>query len=115
MSGHEPRTLTGHEIAVLSVSFSPDGKWIVSGGYDTTLKIWDAASGKEKRTLTGHTKAVMSVSFSPDGKWIVSGSKDHTLKVWDASSGKELRNLSGHALYSPFRLAFGRFFGGGKS
>jgi WD40 repeat protein len=40
----EPLTLKGHSDRVLSVSFSPDGKRIVSGGIDSTLKIWDISS-----------------------------------------------------------------------
>ncbi|QDT39372.1 WD domain, G-beta repeat [Stratiformator vulcanicus] len=66
--------------------FSPDGKRIVSGGGDWTLKVWDAESGQETLTLTGHTSSVYSVCFSPDGKRIVSGGYDRTLKVWNAQS-----------------------------
>ncbi|MBI4613888.1 MAG: hypothetical protein HY720_09790, partial [Planctomycetes bacterium] len=62
-------------------------KWIVSGSFDSTLKVWDAEMGEESRTLQGHTGFVRAVAVSPDGKWIVSGSKDETLKVWDAETG----------------------------
>jgi len=67
------------------VSFSLDGKRIVSGSFDNTLKVWDAQTGQETLTLKGHSSYVNSVSFSPDGKRIVSGSTDNTLKVWDIS------------------------------
>jgi WD40 repeat protein len=66
------------------VSFSPDGRRIVSGSDDDTLKVWDAETGQEMLTLEGHSDWVRSVSFSPDGRRIVSGSDDNTLKVWDA-------------------------------
>ena len=79
------QTLTGHTDKVLCVAFSPDGKRIVSGSSDGTLKIWDAESAEQLQTLTGHTSKVLSVAFSPDGKRIVSGSRDRTLKVWDGS------------------------------
>ena len=77
-------TLKGHSGWVNSVSFSPDGKRIVSGSVDKTLKVWDAETGQEVLTLNGHTQTVTSVSFSPNGRRIVSGSYDNTLKVWDA-------------------------------
>ena len=44
-------TLTGHSHVVLSVAYSPDGKHIVSGSWDRTVKVWNAATGKEVRTV----------------------------------------------------------------
>ena len=56
------------------MAFSPDGKRIVSGSQDKTVKVWDAQHRQETLTLKGHTGWVSSVAFSPDGKRIVSGS-----------------------------------------
>ncbi|GAJ09300.1 unnamed protein product, partial [marine sediment metagenome] len=80
-----------------SASFSPDGKRIVSGSVEGTIKLWDASTGRELMALRGHSAGVGSPAFSPDGKLIVSGSADKTVKVWDARSGKELMTLSGHS------------------
>jgi WD40 repeat protein len=66
------------------VAFSPDGKRLVSGSFDQTVKVWDAQRGQELLTLKGHTGHVTSVAFSPDGQRIVSGSADSTVKVWNA-------------------------------
>jgi WD40 repeat protein/tRNA A-37 threonylcarbamoyl transferase component Bud32 len=91
------RSLKGHTGNVLSVAFSPDGKRIVGGSDDQTVKVWDAISGQELLTLKAHTLLVRTVAFSPDGKRIVSGSYDKTLKVWDAMSGRESLTFKGHA------------------
>ena len=84
--------------AVTSVAFSPDGKRIVSGSSDNTLRLWDAATGQPiGAPLTGHTDSVNSVAFSPDGKRIVSGSDDKTVRVWDADTGQQIGpRLTGH-------------------
>ena len=78
----------GHSISVESVAISPDGKTIVSGSQDSTIKIWDNQSGECLNTLEGHSGYVSSVAISPDGKTIVSGSGNGTIKIWDIKSGK---------------------------
>jgi len=87
--------LRGHLGAVQSVSFSPDGKLLVSGGADKTVKIWDVANGKILRSMRGHDKSVTSVFFSPDGKYVMSGSADKTVKVWNVDTGEKLQSTEG--------------------
>ena len=88
----------GHTDVVLSVSFSPDGKTIVSGSWDNTVRIWDAQTGGNVvGPLKGHPYPVYSAVFSGDGKQIASGSWDKTIRVWDAKSGRlVLGPLKGH-------------------
>jgi hypothetical protein len=90
--------LQGHTYGVKSVAFSPDGKHIVSGSLDNTVRMWDAQTGKlVSDPFEGHTNGVNSVTFSPDGKHIVSGSDDNTIKMWDAQTGKLVSYpLEGH-------------------
>jgi WD40 repeat protein/serine/threonine protein kinase len=64
--------------------FSPDGKRIVLGGPDGTVKIWDIATKRLLLTLRGHSAGVNSLAFSPDGEQLVSGSGDKTAIIWDA-------------------------------
>ena len=94
-SGEIVQTLTGHTELVRSVALSEDGKRLVSGGDDKTVKVWNLATGKSK-DLKGHKGWVKSVAFSPDGKVVASGSFDSTVKIWNAETGEEERNLTGH-------------------
>lgn len=81
--------LQGHTGGVCSVAHSPDGRYIVSGSEDTTVRVWDAATREQVgEPLQGHTAWVNSVAYSPDGRYIVSGSFDETVRVWDATGSR---------------------------
>ncbi|HPB30397.1 MAG TPA: NB-ARC domain-containing protein, partial [Candidatus Sumerlaeota bacterium] len=86
----------GHTDRINSVAYSPDGKRIISGSRDKTLRVWDASSGLELLRIEGRTQEINSVAFSPDGRRVVSGSKDETLRVWDVKNGDENLVLRGH-------------------
>ena len=90
------RTLEGHQGAVYSVAFDPQGGMLASGGLDQTVKLWEVRSGKLLRTLEGHQGVVRSVAFDPQGATLASASDDKTVKLWEARSGKLLRTLKGH-------------------
>ncbi|VFM94970.1 MAG: WD40 repeat [Candidatus Kentron sp. G] len=78
------------------IRFSPDGRRLLSGSWDNTLKLWDAATGREMRAFRGHKGDVWSVALSPDGRQVLSGGDDHTLRLWDVATGRAVRTFRGH-------------------
>jgi small GTP-binding protein len=82
------KKLKGHKGNVLDVSVTPDGKKVVSGSTDKTLKVWDLGSGQCLRTFRGHDSSIFNVKVTPKGDFVVSGSDDGTLKLWNLKSGK---------------------------
>ncbi len=87
------KSLGIHKGPVRSVAIN--NKFIISGSYDKTIKIWDINTGKEVETLKGHTDSVLSVAIKDD--YIVSGSSDKTIKIWDINTGKEVKTLRDHS------------------
>ena len=88
--------LSGHDDAVGSAAFSPDGTRVVTASSDMTARIWDAATGAQLAVLTGHVEPVWHAAFSPDGTRVVTASSDKTARIWDAATGAQLAVLTGH-------------------
>jgi hypothetical protein len=82
-----------HRDLVYAVRWSPDGRTLATGGYDSKIVLWDAASAKPLRTLAGHNGAIFALAFSPDGTLLASASADQTLKVWRVRDGERLDTL----------------------
>jgi WD40 repeat protein len=95
-SGRLLRRFTGHSGWVSSVCANSNGRSVLSGSADGTLKLWSAMSGRCLRTLAGHAEWVTSVGLSADGSIALSGSADRTLRLWQTSDGQCLRVLEGH-------------------
>ncbi|WP_449420843.1 protein kinase domain-containing protein [Phormidium nigroviride] len=99
------RTLAFSAGPVWSVAVSPNGRVVVTGSTDGTVRMLHLRTGKLLKTLMGHSEAVWSVAVSPDGKAIASGSADDTIKIWDLYTGKLKRTLYGHKA-GVFSVAF---------
>ncbi|HEX3150436.1 MAG TPA: sigma-70 family RNA polymerase sigma factor [Gemmataceae bacterium] len=87
-----------HGNVVYAVAFSPDGKHMAAGGYDSDkngyfTRLWEVATGKELRRLTHSDGGLRTVAFSPDGKTVAAGGDSGWARVWDVESGKELKKL----------------------
>jgi len=90
----------GKNAPVASLAFSPDGRKLAAGMYDSTIPLYDLADpkefGREYKVIEGHTSAVYALSFSPNGRVLTSGSYDKTVRVWETVNGLQVNAWSGH-------------------
>ncbi|HEY6565211.1 MAG TPA: protein kinase, partial [Pirellulaceae bacterium] len=112
------KSLKGHEDWLTSVAYHPEGKQIISGSKDRTVRVWDAEQGTIERTLSGHTDVVTGVAYVLGGTRIVSGSQDRTIRLWNAATGateriwkpqdQEVVHIAGHGSTIAAATADGR-------
>ncbi|KAG0261542.1 hypothetical protein BGZ95_004208, partial [Linnemannia exigua] len=81
---------------VLSLAYSPDGRWLAAGHIVGLMQLWDTASLEQGPILSGHANGVTGIAFSLDGQWIASSSQDQTVILWDASTNALVTTLTGH-------------------
>jgi WD40 repeat protein len=83
-----------HDHGVTSAAFSPDGKYVASGGQDGKIKVWYAKDGQDIAQMSHDSEYEINfVAFSPDGKYVVSSGNTHTMRVWEAATGKEIASM----------------------
>jgi WD40 repeat protein len=92
----------GHSGPILCSTFSPDEKYLLTGGLDYTARLWDVATGKEIRRFLGNREPVDMVSFLPDGRRIVTHSDNGPLILWERDTGRTLRRFEGKPNSDPF-------------
>ncbi len=110
-SGTLVKLLRGHESAVLAMTFSPDGRKILSGTFDSSSHgktgiIWTAPTddngvadwsrARLSQKLKGHSRDINAVAFTPDSKRALTGAYDNSIRVWDVATGRHLATLEGH-------------------
>ena len=92
----EQRIATFRGDQPLSVSYSPDGKTLAVGTWNSTIELWDVATRQRSAILQGHTGGVTSVAFSADGRLLASGSYDTTVRLWNVRMRQQTANLQRH-------------------
>ncbi|HJZ59166.1 MAG TPA: hypothetical protein VKE74_29750, partial [Gemmataceae bacterium] len=80
------RDYVGHVKAVFALAVTPDGKYLVTGGEDKTVRVWEVSSGKQVRAFHGHLGSVIAVTVREDGRQLASASDDGAIRVWDLSA-----------------------------
>ncbi|KAK9440572.1 WD repeat containing protein pop1 [Metarhizium brunneum] len=90
------RVLTGHTHSVRAIS--AHGDTLVSGSYDSTVRVWRISTGESLHVLRGHSQKVYSVVLDHKRNRCISGSMDSLVKIWDLATGACLNTLEGHTL-----------------
>jgi WD40 repeat protein len=91
------RRLAGHHGSVMTVAFSPDGRRIVTGGFDNTVIAWDVATGLPlSRPMRHRGPFWYAVAFSSDGQTVVTGCDDATSRIWDIATSRPIGPMLPH-------------------
>lgn len=88
--------LPPHAEDIFSVAFSPDGKYLASGGASGSVRLWNAATYEQVNCFIDHQDAVTALLFTPDGEGLWSGSMDGTVRLWSIKSCYEQRQFNEH-------------------
>ena len=82
-----------HRDAVSSLAVTPDGRFVVSGSRDKTIKVWSWPEGRLVKTLEGHSGHVTGLAISQDGAFLYSSSMDKTVRVWSLPDGAPQKTI----------------------
>jgi hypothetical protein len=81
--GHAIATLAGHVGRITAVAYTPDGRHVLTGSWDQTLRIWDAATGSSIARYDGPTGRIACLAIAPDGVSVAAGGDSGSVVVWD--------------------------------
>lgn len=87
------KTLSGHSNVVSSLAFMPGSKYLASGSWDKTIKIWNVQTGAVLKTIEGSRSIILDLAYTPDGKKIASSGWDQTIRFYDATTAQLLKEI----------------------
>jgi len=90
------RTLMAGE-HVNALAFAPDGRWLVSGSQERTIRMWDVHTPSAGRLVVEYPEPVRALSFSKDGRLLAVGMWDSTVRLWDLDRRVEVAVLAGRS------------------
>ena len=96
-AGRELRKLTGHPIGTISMAFTPDGKTLVSSGFEPMARVWDVATGREVDHRPQHSSTIDGLAVSPvDGTVFTFSHADGPILRWNPADGRMLESMGVH-------------------
>ena len=84
-----------HSNSVFTVTYSPDGQWLYSGGRDAQLNRWHTEDFQLEQRVPAHLSTLNALAFSPDGQWLATAGRDKTVKIWSAATLQLQKVLEG--------------------
>lgn len=89
------RTLKGHTNWVTTVAFSADGRRLVSGSWDQSVKVWDVATGQGLNVVANKVTGIQASALSHNGRLIAAEDASDNIRIWNATTGEEVRTIKG--------------------
>ncbi|KAG2738087.1 WD40 repeat-like protein [Suillus brevipes Sb2] len=92
-------TLKGHTGIVWCLAWTKDGKTLISGSFDCSIRTWNTTKWKQTAVLDEHTSPVSAIAISPNDRILASASDDNTARLWNLDNGKPISSPIQHAHY----------------
>ena len=91
------RNSTADPGRIRSLTFSTDGKTVVSGSADGKIRVFELETGRQVSSVSAHDGLVLALAFSPDGKILASGGSDAAVRLWELESKHLLSTFTAHS------------------